>query len=67
MTALPRVHVLVPYLRFQECQDRRRRIAAELSHRTTLEDAAVLTNGEMAIVEVRAATETEIQENVPSC
>jgi hypothetical protein len=58
MTAVPRVHVLVPYSRFQECQDRRRRIAAELSHRTTLEDVAVLTNGEVAIV--KAAVEEGI-------
>jgi len=32
MTDSP-VHVLVPYSRFLECQDRRRKIAAELTQR----------------------------------
>ncbi len=58
MTAVPLVHGLVPYSRFQEYKDRRRRIAAELTRRTMLEDAAVLTNGEVAIV--KAATEEGI-------
>jgi hypothetical protein len=48
--AFSSVPVLVPYSRFLESQDRRRKIAAELTRRTMLDDVVVPTRDEVAIV-----------------
>jgi hypothetical protein len=42
------VNVLVPYSRFLECQDRRRRIAAELTRRDQPPTTDALTSGSVS-------------------